>query len=255
MAGLIRERQVSRGDALLVIGGGAGAEHLAELYLDEGKPVIPVFTDLGAFNNDGNGGSKYLHGLALPAPDRFLRLREGMGSAAGRLSELRLSAETDTRALAAATLELLNSLRPRAAFYVRLLAIDHLESQAVEQFFREVVDLAIEERGFTPHEMGRGRPEAAFMNVEIFEGIHRAGLVVVDLTGLRPNCMMELGYALGRTRRIVISARHGTKLTFDQDKLPTYFWDVNDGPDRLAKYLEWFDRHSELPPVVPARRL
>jgi hypothetical protein len=60
--------------------------------------------------------------------------------------------------------------------------------------------------------VGRGRPVAAFMNVEIFAGLHRGGLVVVDLTGVRPNCTMELGYALGRRRRYVISAEKGTKL-------------------------------------------
>jgi hypothetical protein len=71
--------------------------------------------------------------------------------------------------------------------------------------------------------MGRARPESAFMNTEIFEALHRAALVVVDLTGVRPNCTMELGYALGRRRRYVISAQTGTKLPFDEDKLPTYF--------------------------------
>ncbi len=50
----------------------------------------------------------------------------------------------------------------------------------------------------------------AFMNVEIFEALHRAGLVIVDLTGVRPNCMMELGYALARRGRIVISAKQVT---------------------------------------------
>jgi hypothetical protein len=32
MAGIIRERQLSHGDILVVLGGGAGVEHLAELY-------------------------------------------------------------------------------------------------------------------------------------------------------------------------------------------------------------------------------
>ena len=61
MAGIIRERQVLRGDILLALGGGAGAEHLAELYSDEGKPVVPIRAELGAYNHDGNGGSRFLH--------------------------------------------------------------------------------------------------------------------------------------------------------------------------------------------------
>src|SRR5690606_26487026 len=120
-------------------------------------------------------------------------------------------------ALARRTADLLENLRPRPAFYVRLLAIDHSDFNAVERFYRDVVDDVVSNRGFVPYEMGRGRPEAAFMNVEIFERLHRAGMVVVDLTGVRPNCMMELGYALGRSRRVIISARKGTKLPFDQD--------------------------------------
>lgn len=94
------------------------------------------------------------------------------------------------------------------------------------------------------------------MNVEIFDGLHRAGLVVVDLTGVRPNCMMELGYALGRSRRVVISAKQGTQLAFDQDKLATYFWEGSASPDEQRnEYRDWFDRYSEPPPIVKPKRL
>lgn len=71
MAGLIRERQVLRGDVLLVLGGGAGAEHLAELYREEGKSVVPVYAELGALNHDGNGGSRFLHERALATSRSF----------------------------------------------------------------------------------------------------------------------------------------------------------------------------------------
>lgn len=132
-----------------------------------------------------------------------------------------------------------------------LLATDHPDYPAVERFFRDVVGAVAVERGYTPREMGRGRPEAAFMNVEIFEALHRAGLVVVDLTGVRPNCMMELGYALARRRLVVISAKKGTTLPFDEDKLPTYMWeDVGTRDERIRSYRDWFDVYRELPPVV-----
>jgi hypothetical protein len=256
MAGIIRERQVLLGDILLAIGGGAGAEHLAELYREEGKPMVPIYAELGAFNDDGNGGSRFLHERALADVDPFFRLRDGAGSSAGRLAGLRLSAAIDPAQLARQTAELVDDLRPRPAFYVRLLATDHADFDAVERFFRDVVDAVVVERGFTPREMGRGRPEAAFMNVEIFEALHRAGLVIVDLTGVRPNCMIELGYALARRRRVVLSAKEGTQLAFDQDKLPTYFWENSGTPNqRIKDYLDWFDRYSELPPIVERQRL
>ncbi len=251
MAGLIRERQLVRGDILVALGGGAGTEHLAERYRDEGRPVLPIYADLGALNNDGNGGSRFLHERALAGPDHFFRLREGAGSAAGRLSSLRLGQDADANALAGELGRLLADLRPPSAFYVRLLATDHQDYPGVERFFRDVVDAVAKDRGFTPREMGRGSPERAFMNVEIFEALHRAGLVVVDLTGVRPSCMMELGYALARRRRVVISAKRGTTLPFDEDKLPTYLWgDVGMPADRIRSYGDWFDRYRELPPLV-----
>ncbi len=256
MAGIIRERQVLRGDILLAVGGGAGAEHLAELYREEGKPVVPIYAELGAFNNDGNGGSRFLHEHALSDVDPFFRLRDGAGSAVGHLAGLRLSAASNAAHLAKDTADLLDDLRPRPAFYVRLLATDHPEFPEVERFFRDVVDVVVIEREFTPLEMGRDKPEAAFMNVDIFKAIHRAGLVIVDLTGVRPNCTMELGYALGRLRRVVLSAKKGTQLPFDVDKLPTYLWEDSGSRDeRVKDYRDWFDLHNELPPIVEPQRL
>jgi hypothetical protein len=69
---------------------------------------------------------------------------------------------------------------------------------------------------------------------EIFNVLDRASLVVADLTGMRTNCLMELGYALGRRRRFVISAHEGTHLGFDHDKLPTYFWCEWERPRRTS---------------------
>lgn len=251
MAGIIRERQVAYGDVLLVLSGGAGAEHLAYLYRDDGKPVIALHAELGALNEDGRGGGTALHERALAAPDDFFRLRDGAGGAAGRLSALRLDAATDVAMVAQTTADLIDDLRPPAAFFVRLLDSSVPEYPAVERFFRDVVDEVVTLRGFTPREMGRGRPETAFMNVEIFEGLHRAGLVVVDVTGVRPNCTMELGYALGRRRRFVISAQAGTKLPFDEDKLPTYFWeDAGAVDERRRAYLDWLDCYGDLPPII-----
>jgi hypothetical protein len=181
--------------------------------------AIPIYAELGAINRDGNGGSRYLHERALGGVGAFFQLRDGTGSAAARLSSLRLTAAADVEMVAKETAALLTDLHPRPAFYVRLLATDDAEFSSVERFFREVVDAVVVERGFTPQEMGRTKPEEAFMNLEIFRALHRAGIVIVDLTAVRPNCTMELGYALARRRRIVISAKKGTKLPFGPDKL------------------------------------
>jgi len=251
MAGIIREQQVAEGDILLALGGGAGVEHLAQLYAQDGKPVVPVWVDLGALQSDGRGGSRALHEHSLADPESFLTLADGAGSTAARLQTLRLDDTTDAATLATSTIGLLEDISPPSAFFVRLLDDRDPQYGAIEAFFREVVEPVVIERGFAPVQMGIGRPRAAFMNVEIFAQLHRAGLVIVDLTGMRANCTMELGYALGRPRRVIISARGGTGLVFDVDKLPTYFWD-DGGPahERRGSYRDWLDRHLELPPIV-----
>lgn len=251
MAGIIRERQVAVGDVLLVLSGGGGAEHLAQLYRDDGKPVIALNAQLGASRRDGSGGGSALHARSLSMPDDFFAVRDGAGSPAARLSALHLEAASDVDALAEATVALIDDLRPPTAFYVRLLDPSAPEYPSVERFFRDVVDHVILERGFTPREMGLETPETAFMNAEIFNVLHRAALVVVDLTAMRTNCLMELGYALGRRRRYVISAQQGTRLGFDHDKLPTYFWeDAGTVDERRAAYRDWIDLYSDLPPIV-----
>ncbi|MDE2987117.1 MAG: hypothetical protein OXT70_03570 [Chloroflexota bacterium] len=251
MGGVIRATQVLRGDVLVIVGGGAGVEQLAQLYVDEGKPVIPIRCDLGAFSDDGNGGASYLHSRALGAPGTFFDLREGAGSATARLESLRVARASDSANVAEALMSLVSDLKPPRAFYVRLLDPESEDFDLVEAFFRNVVDPVMIERGYTPHEVGRDRPLAAFMNVEIFEGLHTAALVVADLTGVRPNCTMELGYALARRRRVIVSAMQGTRLPFDPDKLPTHFWS---GDEANAKergtFRAWLDGHLNMPPLV-----
>lgn len=145
----------------------------------------------------------------------------------------------------------MEDLRFPLAFYVRLLDPDNEAIGSVEQFFRNTVDPVMDELAYRPHEVGLARPIAAFLNVEIFEAIHRAGLVVVDLTGARPNCLMELGYALGRRRKVVISAMKDTRLNFDTDKLPVFFWHDEEEPQAcIERYREWIQRCIDMPPIV-----
>ena len=168
MGGVIRAEQALRGDVLVALGGGAGVEHLAALYSDEGKSVVPIQCDLGAIVGDGRGGSSYLHGLALSETSSFFELRDGTGNSTGRLSELRIEAGREPRAVAEAAISLIEDLSPRSAFYIRLLSTESVEFEPVESFFRKVVDPVVVSHGFAPYEVGRHRPNSAFLNVEIF---------------------------------------------------------------------------------------
>ena len=250
MASMIRDRQLRRGDVLVALGGGAGVEHLAQSYVANGKPVIPIATDLGAYSQDGNGGSRLLHGKAVSEPDAFFRLKDGSGSTSGRLLSLRLVARTNYIALAADVVGLLSNLRRPTAFYVRLLNTAHPDYSDVEECFRSVIDPVVTNKGYSPDEVGSRPPSTAFINEDIFRSLQLAGLVVVDLTGVRPNCTMELGFALARRKRVIITAREGTSLPFDTDKLPTHLWRPGVRIDtRIAEFDQWFDRYYDLPPI------
>ena len=132
------------------------------------------------------------------SPRRFFRFSPAYANTEGAaLAEI----ATRNGAAAAAdiadrTVSLLTKIARPAAFYVRLLNPDHAKFTIVESFFREVVDPVVEEAGMRRIEMGTDKNEYAFMNVAIFESLHFSSVAIVDVTGERPNCFIELGYAL-----------------------------------------------------------
>lgn len=81
--GAYRELQESRGDILIIIGGGEGVEELADRYIENCKPVIPLDLQIGSSCNDGNGGSPRLAMEMLAQHHRFVRISDV--SAAGSL--------------------------------------------------------------------------------------------------------------------------------------------------------------------------
>jgi hypothetical protein len=70
-AALLRQRQAAFGDALVILGGGTGIEHSAELYLSRRKPVVPFDLAIGASRGDGTGGAPRLARQARAEPNRF----------------------------------------------------------------------------------------------------------------------------------------------------------------------------------------
>jgi hypothetical protein len=195
-----RRRQAQLGDILIAISGGEGVEHLAQEFANRGKHIIPLDLDLGASCRDGSGGGGKLFGEALKNPSLFFTVAPEQ-SASGLLDRTRTRGGTALQQqVVAALIDLLEQLVAPRVFYVRLLNKDLPDYASVEKFFRKVVDPTVTEFGFQPLQMGIGPNEYLWMNQAIFDGLHHSEVAVVDLTGVRSNCLMELGYALGNAQ-------------------------------------------------------
>jgi hypothetical protein len=255
-AAFLRQRQAAFGDALVIIGGGTGVEHSADLYLSRRKPVVPLDLAVGASRDDGTGGALRLSKEARSEPGRFFHFSApyaGTEGAALTGIATRDGAAVATDVASRAVTMLTKTERP-AVFFVRLVNPKHPEFAAVESFFREVVDVVVDEAGMRRIEIGTNTNDHAFMNVAIFESLHFSSVAIVDITGERPNCFIELGYALGNATRVLVTAEEGTPLPFDQQAIPCHFWKPGDSVDAKKQALiEFWEKQINRQPLVKTR--
>lgn len=232
-----------QGDILVIMSGGEGVEHLAQEYSFAGKPVIPLDLDIGSSSHDGNGGAARLATRMRSHPERFVVLDDPTATGALLAQMATRGGKTEVSQVVDALLQLLHAATPPGAFYIRLLN-DKLEQYpVVERFFRNVVDPFIEHLGLRPIEMGRSESRQALIHEEIFSQLHNSPIVVADLTGLRPDCLIELGYAFGRNRKVILTALEGTRLTFDTSPIDCHFWsESEDDERRLVELKEHWNR-------------
>lgn len=224
MASKRMDIQALYGDVLIALGGSEGVTYLANLYHETGRPVIPLNFKL----TPPGVGARRLFDLAQTREHgpRFFRLTED-ADVSDRINQLDFAGRHDTTHRVATVMRILRELERPTAFAVRLLDAGDTENyQAVEDQFSGVVKPFVEdELGYRLVVIDQThRQEAPFITQEIFNRLHRAELVVADLTGLRPNCFLELGYALGRQHQLMVLARAGTKLPFDTAAVDTAFW-------------------------------
>jgi hypothetical protein len=249
-----RQRLTQLGDVLIGISGGEGVEHLAIEYSSRGKPVLPLDIQIGASQRDGSGGAGRLFERALAEPSQFFRVIEG-SSAADLLDQTRTrDGESETAKVVAAVMKLLHSLEPPQVFYVRLLNDTLPEYRSVENFFRDTVDPLVRQLGYEPCQMGTGKNEFAWMNQAIFDSLHHSSVVLVDLTAVRTNCFMELGYALGNRQRVIITARDDTKIPFDSSSIEACLWsEAATSAERIDKLRKHWERNIDMPYLVNPR--
>lgn len=247
----MRQKEEENSDALIMLGGGEGVEHLANLYVSNGKPAIPLDIPLGSSHDDGLGGSVLLHRRALADQKKFhLISKTPSHSSFAGLTYKRWM--TDSKKYADNIIDLLNSIISPKIFYVRLMNDDNDHYADVEHFFRSIVDPLVIKMGYCPKEIGLTDREYAFINTEIFSELNHSSIVIADLTDARPNCFMEMGYAFGKNKKVLLTAKKGTDIPFDPKAIPCYFWD-NEILERknIELFKKYWKTNINRPPLVP----
>lgn len=255
MASKRMEAQARYGDILITLGGSEGVLYLANLYHDVGRPVIPLNFPIIR----ENAGSRRLFNFGLTAANssRLFRIAEG-GSSHDAINRIWWADRIETRERVASLVNLLEALERPTAFAVRLLDPNHKEYSAVQDFFDTVVEPVLtRDLGYQFSVIdGVQAYHHARIDQEIFEKLHRSSLVIADMTGERPNCYLELGYALGRRLPTMVTARAGSETPFDLRTYSAHHWNTEDSMQtRQRAFREHWDAIQNRPPLVAAEGL
>lgn len=255
MASKRMETQAQWGDILIPIGGDEGVLFLTNIYAGNGRPVVPVNIPL---RPQTSGAQRvYDFGLGRNNAKRLFKTT-GILDPHGWLSRVNFSAETDVKSMVEEFVALLETLEPPKAFAVRLLDPAHERFRDVDDFFEAVVRPVVESRlGYKLLVVdGKQSVGQARIDGDIFAKLHHSQLVIADLTGSRPNCFIELGYALGRGIPTIVSTMKGEKLPFDITTYAGYHWS-NDATatDRQREFYDHWTSVQARPPLVDVEPL
>ena len=255
MASKRMEAQARSGDILIALGGTEGVLFLANLYHDAGKPIVPLNLALCPEST----GARRLHNFGLTSHQtRRLFHIAGDGDAHHWLNRIRFPARQATADRVNDLVELLEALEPPRAFAVRLLNQDLGDYAAVQDYFDVVVQPVVEgELGYRLVVVdGRQAYDHARIDEEIFAKLHRSSVVLADITGARPNCFLELGYALGRGLPTMVMAKQGASLPFDITTLSGLHWATTGiAEERRQAFRDHWKAIRNRPPLVPMEPL
>jgi hypothetical protein len=243
------ELQATHGDVLIALGGDEGVLHLANLYHESGKPVIPLNLPI----TPENRGSLKLWERALSSSEteRFFQTRGGV-TAHALINRLNFSSHSSISSRVSALSDVLSHIMPPIAFAVRLLNCEHQQFKHVDDYFTGVIKPVVEdELGFHLVTVDGSDNKEPFINQEIFNRLHRSSVVIVDVTGERPNCFIEMGYALGRGLPTMVCAHQSSELPFDTKPVPTLRWNETDTiEERRRKFRDYWRANANRRRIV-----
>jgi TIR- and PNP-associating SLOG family len=248
------EAQARWGDILLAVGGSEGVLFLANLYHDAGKPFVPLNCKVTALDQ----GARRLFTLGLSSTQAPRLFRPVTQTAHNWMNRINFTARTSVTDQVQGIIALLEGLEPPPAFVVRLLNPEHSDYSDVQTFFDTVVQPIVEgELGYRMVIVdGRQKHEHARIDQEIFARLHRSRVVLADITGMRPNCFLELGYAFGRSLPTMMMAKEGASHPFDIHTFAGLHWKTTGTIDeRRRAFREHWTAIQSRPPLVAAEPL
>lgn len=254
MASKRMDLQAKWGDLLIAIGGSEGVTYLANLYHDAGKPVVPMNAAVTAAGH----GARKLFDIGLTSNKAGQLFRAESKSPHQWVNQIDFPKRSSIDERASKLIELLEDIEPPKAFAVRLLNPDHAEFTAVDDFFGTVVRPIVEdEMGYRLTVIdGRQAFEHSRIDQEIFAKLHRSSLVIADITGTRPNCFLELGYALGRSLPTIVTSREGSERPFDIATLSGLSWKTEGTlNEKKQAFRDHYKAIRNRPPLVPTEPL
>lgn len=249
MASKRMEIQAARGDILITLGGCEGVLYLANLYNQAGKPVVPLAFKLC----EEHKGSLRLFNLAMSRQSTSQFFQTTSQTPHDWINRLVFASRHDTAHRVERMMDLLRALKRPSAFAVRLLNDAFPEFFGVEEFFSGVVKHVVEiDLGYRLVTIDRKHEnEYARIDEEIFKHLHHSSVVIADITASRPNCFIELGYALGRSIPTIMTARQGTPNPFDTASISGHFWRRDVALEvRRAEFSEHWKANINRPPLV-----
>ncbi len=248
------EAQARHGDILIALGGSEGVMFLANVYHDAGKPVVPLNLAI----TPADTGARRLFNLGLTRGQAQRLFHPTEQSAHAWINRINFSRRTSTPDRVEAILNLLEALEKPRAFVVRLLNPSVAEYAEVQEFFEVIVKPIVEdELGYNMVVVdGRQQYEHARIDQEIFAKLHRSSVVLADLTGMRPNCFLELGYALGRCHPTMVMMKEGSIQPFDIYTLAGLHWKTTGTiEERRQAFREHWAAIRNRPALVPTEPL
>lgn len=248
------EAQARWGDILIALGGAEGVLFLGNLYHEAGKPVVP----LNAPISPPETGARRLFSLGLSSTQAQRLFRSVQQTPHTWINRINFTSRTPVPERIGRVVDLLEDLARPRAFVVRLLNPAVPEFREVDEYFINVVQPVVEgELGYEMTVIDGHQPyEHSRIDQEIFAKLYRSRIILADITGMRPNCFLELGYALGRGLPTMLMGKDGVQHPFDLTTFAGLHWKASaPTEERRREFREHWDAIRNRPPLVSTEPL